>query len=517
MLFYAFFPLLLILASCQPDPTPKTPVETQTLRIAANEGPHSLDPRKGHTLADATVMNMLYEGLMRLTSEGIVPGMAESVSISDDKKTYTFHLREAKWLDGHPVTAQDFIYSWTSQLNPHFESTNAFFLYPIKNARAVKNGTCPAEHLSVKAADALTLVVELEEPTPYFLELTAFYPLFPVNSHNEEITNGPFSLVAYTPKHELTVTKNPHYWDSSSINLDHITIILVDEHTALNLFELGEIDWTGSPLSMIPSDTLAALAHSAHLQASPVAATHFLRFNIHKAPLDNAKLRQALSLAINRDQLIHTIIHGSQQPATSFIPSFPNWEAQHLFQDNDQQLARQLFQEALEESGFTIDSFPAMTLSFGYDQRNYTIAQAIQQQWYRVLGVWIDLTATEFKLFREKIESQDYFVAYGSWFADFCDPLNFLSVFENKDNTTNGTGWENTRYQELLRLSSRQEDPQVRKSMLNEAEQILIQDMPIAPLFFYHLNYLKSPNLKKVEISPTGIQIFRNGYFGSNP
>ncbi|MDP1834809.1 MAG: peptide ABC transporter substrate-binding protein [Chlamydiales bacterium] len=508
--------LLLLLTSCQPDATPKAP--TKTLRVGANDGPQSLDPRTGRALSDATILNMLYEGLMRLSPEGgIAPGMAETYEVSDDLRTYTFHLRDTQWSDGTPVTAADFIHSWASQLDPNFAAPNIFALYTIKNARAIKAGSLPPEQLGAKAIDSKTLVVELEEPTPYFLDLTAFYALFPTNQDNPQVTNGPFLLDHYTPNSELVANKSPSYWNASEVKIDSVIIAIVDEHTALNMFESGALDWTGSPLSTIPPDAFATLAKADNLQVAPAAATHWLRFNVQRAPFNNVKLRRALAMAINRDELIQNVIQGRQVAAMSIVPSSPRWESQELFQDNDLEASRKLFAEALQELDLTVDQLPTITIMYGYSERHHKLAQALQQQWHQALGIWIDLEAMESKLFYDKLKRQDYFIANGSWFADFDDPINFLSVFESKVNGTNNTGWESGEFRELLRLSSLQADPAQRQDLLRKAERILIEDMPVAPIFFYSLNYLKRPKLEGVSVSPTGIQLFRDGYFGTNP
>ncbi len=494
----------LLVCGCQKEV--KAP--QKSLRVAATSGPQSLDPRSARTLVDATVLNMLYEGLFCYTPSGaLVPGVATDVTISPDLTTYTFHLRNSHWSNGDPVVAQDFITCWKNQLQPGIPAPNAFLFYDIKNARAAKAGMAPISSIGIHAPDEQTLVVQLEQPTPYFLELTAFYAFFPVNPHAEEErlpANGPFHLIRYSPNSELITEKNPYYWDSSHVSLAGVNITIINEHTALSLFEMGELDWAGSPLSTIPNDAMQSFAQDKRLTTVPAAATHWLRFNIDHPSLNNVKLRKALTLALNRQELISHVIRGNQTPAMSVVPPSRQWKAHAFFNDGDIKMAKQLLAEALDE----MPHQPVLTLLFGPNERDRQLAQAIQQQWYTHLGIWVELQSVETKLLFEKLKAQDYHIANGSWFADFDDPLNFLSVFEAKDNGTNHTGWENIKYKDLLRLSSLEADPAQRQHLLHEAESLLIADMPVTPLFFYSLNYLQTSEAQAVGVTPLGIQIF---------
>ncbi len=505
----AFLMLFLGMVSCHKEKN------HHIVRVAANQSPQSLDPRSARSLTDATVLNMIYEGLMRQTaSGGLAPGVAETVEISPDRTTYTFHLRDSHWSNGDPVTAQDFIRSWLGQLKPGAPAPNAFVFDVIKDGRAAREGAVPIEQVGVSAPDAHTLVVQLEQPTPYFLDLTAFYAMFPIHDEADQeaasATNGPFRLVSFSPTNELVVERNPDYWAATAVKLEGVTLAFLDEETSLSLFNTDALDWIGSPLSTIPPDAFDALEATGQLQAFPTAATHFLRFQVTKAPLNHVKLRQALALAINRRELIDNVLHGSQQAAMSLVPSSSKWQTQRYFADHDTAKAKKLYSEALEE----LHQLPPMTLIYTPTPRNQQLVQALQQQWYQTLGLWVELQAMESKLFYDKLKSEDYQIANGSWFADFDDPINFLEVFEAKDNGTNNTGWENSRYRSLLEQSSLVASSTERLQLLQQAERILMTDMPIAPIFFYSLNYLKAPAVHDIVISPIGIQMFRDGYKG---
>ncbi len=490
--------LLICLFGCSKQDTSSSKV----LRVAADVAPSSLDPRSARILADATVLNMLYEGLMRVTPDGqVVPGIAESVSISEDRLTYTFHLRQALWSDGSPVTAQDFAASWLYQLSPAAPAPNANMLYVIKHAQNAKTGTQPLSSVGIEAKDASTLIVSLEQPTPYFLDLTAFYAYFPFK---ENAFNGPFTLKHYSPNSGLEASKNYLYWDADAIRLDGVNIILLDDSTALSLFEAKGLDWVGSPLSTLPAESLDSLPF---IQSSPAAATHLFRINVNNAPLDNPKLRRALALAINRRELVEHVIKGNQSPAMGIIPKGHRWPISAHFLDHDAIEAKKLFIEATTNS-----ALPTLTFMYKPNEREHKIAQVLQQQWHQNLGIWVELQAVETKLLLERLRSGNYSLANGSWFADFNDPINFLSVFESLDNGTNNTGWDSPTFKKLLADSATAFSEEKRRRLLIQAEELLMAEMPIVPIFYYNLNYVKAPNVHGVGITPLGIQVFRDGW-----
>lgn len=498
--------LTTIACSCNPHDAH----QPRSLRVATETHPESLDPREARSLAEATALNALYEGLMRFTPDGqLAAGVAQSVDVSEDRRTYTFHLRDALWSNGKPLTAHDFVQSWRSELNPSFPAPNAFMLFPIQFARAAKAGKVPVESIGVAARDDKTLEVTLEQPTPYFLQLTAFYALFPVYVSDTHVTNGPFRIQQDSPNEGLKLVKNDLYWNADSIHLDAITLTKLDGNTALGLVENGELDWTGSPLSTIPSEAYNTLEADHKLASVPAAATHWFRFNVEKPPLSHPKVRRALALAINRQELVENVIQGHQRPAMSIVPSYGADKAIDYFRDDDRATARRLLAEGLAE--LSLSQFPSVTLIYSNTDRHHKIAQAVQQQWKKTLGIDIAIQALESKLFYDKLKGQDYQIANGSWFADYDDPSNFLEVFASKSNGTNNTGWEHSQFQQLLQEGATQGDPKRRMAMLKEAEKILMAEMPVAPLFFYSLSYVKSPRVEGVGITPTGVQIFRDG------
>lgn len=515
--------LLTISSGCQKE-KPPTPI-SEAITISIETDPQTLDPRQARNLETATAIHMLYEGLTRLDQDGNPSfAIAESVSISPDQKTYSFAIRESGWSNGKKVKAQDFEKSWKSVLDPHFPAPNAYQLYVIKGAKAAKEGKIPLDEVGITAIDDETLVVELERPVPYFLHLTATYFYYPVSEEmrhkdlaaekiNAEnlVTNGPFKLQSWTRQNELVAETNQYYWYAPGIQLDKITFVVVDNPTALAMFDRQELDWTGSPLSTIPTDAILSLKSQNRLEIGPAAGVYLFRLNTEKAPFDQKKLRQALSLAINREDLVEYVLQGNQIPTQRLVPpSFMKGDAHQ--EKNQLAMAQKLFKEALNEKEIRKDQLSSITLCYANSERTHKIAQVVQQQWKENLGLEVQLQSCEKKVFFEHLKNHDYQIAIGNWFADFRDPISFLDVFKYKNNGTNNTQWENPRYIELLELSSVEANSTKRTALLKEAEDIIVDETPIIPLFFSSHNYLKHPGLKGVYFSELGYLDFKQAY-----
>lgn len=515
----------LILIGCQREPSVVNNGGENILRIAADDDPQTLDPRKVRDLASATYMHMLFEGLMQVDAEGtIIPGIAEAVDISNDQKTYTFHLRESVWSNGDPLTAQDFVDTWKGVLDPTFTAPNAYQLFVIKGAKAAKEGKGTLEDVAVTAPSPMTLVVELEHPVPYFLDLTAAHFYFPVHSSwrketgdhsaSKWVSNGPFVVESWKHHNELVATKNSNYWDGSSVRLDKIVSITIDSPTSLQLFETGKLDWAGSPLSEIPAEALATLKRQHQLKIAPAAGTHWLRVNTEKPPLNNLKMRKAFSYAIDRKALVDHVLQGNQAAAMGIVPPSLRLQNAPYFEDHDIPKAWYMFQEGLKELGMTKEDLPAITLCYGNSERNHKIAQTLQQQWNKAFGVEVHLQNCEGAVFYDKISHHDYQLATGSWFADFRDPSNFLEIFKSKGNSTNNTQWENERYAELLTLAAKEFYPEDRAKLLRNAERQLMEEMPVIPLFYSVFLYVKRPEVQGVYFSDLGYLDFRHAWIG---
>jgi oligopeptide transport system substrate-binding protein len=489
----------------------------QIVRISIAEDPQTLDPRKARNVPTVTILHMLYEGLMRPSGSGPLPGLAKEVKISNDLTKYTFRLRESYWSNGDPLTAEDFIRTWRKILDPSFPAPNAYQFYMIKGAKEAKLGQLPVEEISLTSPDPLTLVVQLEAPTPYFLDLLTTHFFYPYHSHSSDvntISNGPFRLEQWTHNNELILNKNPFFWDHGQVHLKGIEVLVLDDHTALTMYDRHELDWAGSPMGTLPQDAILPLKLQHRLHIRPAAGTHWFRFNTEKSPFSNLAMRKAFALALNRKDIVEHVTQGNQRPALSIVPPGLGLKDNAFIEDHAVTEAWKAYQEALEALKISKDEFPKITLCYANSERNHKIAQAVQQQWKKALDVDIELKNCESQVFNEQLQKHEYLIASGSWYADFKDPINFLEVFKYKDTPTNNTQWENKRYIELLNLSSKEADPEKRKALLLEAETILMHDMPVAPLFFGAFNYLKKESLLGTYFSELGFIDFTYAFFG---
>lgn len=522
---FCFLLLVILAVSCQSGSSSKT---KQQVRLNIQSEPQSLDPRKARDLSAVTMMHMLFEGLTRVGKDGTIePAMAESIEVSQDGLQYIFHLREAFWTNKEPVTSYDFAESWRKILDPAFPSDLAYQLYVIKGAKEAKKGELGIDQVGIQTPDPRTLVVELNQSTPYFLELLSFSAFFPIpqqtalqNPHWAEdqetyVSNGPFSLLKWKHADKIQVSRNPQYWDAQDVRLKRIDLLMLQPETELRMFSEGSIDWAGSPLSNLPVDAFKQLKQSRALKAQPFSGTYFLRVNtLDASPLSDPTFRRALALAIDRKKIAEHILQGGQLPAQALVPPAMGLTTNGYFTDANDEEAKSLLTNFLNKKGWTIDELPRISLLFSSDERNRLVAQAVQSQIESVLGIHIETEALERKMYFERMGKKQYQLAFCSWVADFNDPINFLEVFKYKDGSTNNTGWENPKYIERLNASAVCQDPQERKGILQEAEQLLMDQMPLIPIYHTTLNFLQKDDLKDVCLSPIGQIDFRWSYVG---
>jgi len=488
----------------------------QIVRVGMQGDPKTLDSRCARDLDSSGIIRMLFEGFMRVSIEGsIEPALLSRVEISEDQLEYVLHLKQTHWSNGDFVTAFDFVYAWKSILDPNFPTDIAQHLYPIKNARDAKIGSCSLDSVAIYAIDPFILRVELERPTPYFLELLAMTPFFPVPkdvvmkdsnwSNHEEIlvSNGPFCLEKRQFTDQISMKKNSRYWQQEKVHLDCIDLCVVSPDTGLRMFEEKKLDWMGSPLSLIPPDAIASLKKEDLLHVSPFCATGFCRINTAKMikekknPLSNIFLRRALSWALNRQAIVEHILQGGQATATRFVPVSMGLNKEGYFVDHDLDAAR-------KELSSSEEMKEPIVIHYCQNERNTLIAQALQRQWQDDLGIEVQIEAVESKLFFQKVARKEYQIAIGSWTADFNDPLNFLEVFKFQDNGMNNTGWESPEYIDLLDRSAVCTNGEERKEILRQAERILMDEMPIIPIYHFVLNYVQNEGLEGALVSSQG-------------
>jgi oligopeptide transport system substrate-binding protein len=491
-----------------PAPSPAH-TEPKVFRTNIASEPRTTDPGLASDNISGAIAQSTFDGLTR-NGEDDKPheAVAEKIDVSEDGLTYTFHLRDSKWSNGDPVTAHDFEFAWKRALDPKTASEYAYQLYYIKNGEAYNSGKAKAEDVGVKALDDKTLEVKLENPTPFFLELTSFYTYMPVNKKVVEanpnwameasthVGNGPFKMQSWEHKSKIVLVKNENYWDKDSVKIDKIEINMIeDENTALSMFENGELDWVGAPFTSLPTDSIPALKEAGKLNTKAVATVYWYKFNTERAPFNNAKIRKAFAYAIDRKAIVENILQAGQIPATSTLPPSMAVNPNGYFKDHDVETAKKLLAEGMKELGIT--KLPPVTISFNTSEGHKKIAEAIQDQWKQALGAEVKLENQEFKVYQETLNTGKYQVGRMGWVADFNDPVNILEVFRDKDGGNNDTRWENATYKKLLLQSAKERDPEKRKQLFAEAEAILMDEMPVIPIYFYTNSWLQGDNVAK--------------------
>ncbi|UYZ13286.1 peptide ABC transporter substrate-binding protein [Brevibacillus sp. WF146] len=503
-------------ASGAAQPTAEAKKSGKVLRVNLGYEIPTADPSLSEDPVSAAIVRATFDGLTRTGPDGKPqPSIAEKIDVSADLLTYTFHLRDAKWSNGDPVTAHDFEYAWKRALDPKTGANYAYQLYYLKNGKKANRGEAKLDEVGVKALDAKTLQVTLEQPTPFFLELTSFPTYYPVNKKVAEanpkwaneagthVGNGPFKLAAWEHKQKLTLVKNDKYWDKDAVKLDRIEGTMVeDENTELAMFDNGELDWAGQPLGQLPPDALPYLKEEGLLQTQPIAGVYYYKFNTEQPPFTNAKIRKAFAYALNRKALSDEGVIGTHLPALGFVPPTMTVSSHPYFKDNDAETAKKLLAEGMKELG--ISKLPPITLSYNTSEAHKKIAEAIQKQWRQTLGAEVKLENKEWKVFLEDLHNGSYQIARYGWLGDFNDPINYLELFMEKDGGNNDTHWENAEYRKLLTQSATQTDPEKRRELLVQAEAILMDEMPVLPIYYYTQSYVKRDHVQGVLIDGLG-------------
>ena len=505
-----FFCLALLASSCA-----KKEENAKDIHLYLQAEPFSLDPRIGGDRRSQFVLRTLFEGLTRIGKDGKPkPALAQSFTLSKDKKVYTFHLRPSLWSNGLPVTAHDFAWAWKSAIDPAFPTPFCYIYFVLKNAKKAHLGECSIDEVGVRAIDDATLEVTLEHPTPYFLELTAA-PLFsPVCASAAQtpgwagtespvfVSNGPFLLKKHALKSETILEKNPSYWDKEHVPAQRICLsIIEDPHTAFTLFEKGDIDWYGDPCGIIPLDIIQSLGD--RLIKQNAGGLYWLVACTEKPYLSSAKVRRAIATALNRRELVD-FINGGEEPAGSILPSFLTMLEKPAFKDFDPQEAKKLFEEGCAEEGLTPLTFPTITLTHWGEPTTKAISEIVQQQLQTVLGIKVDLLAMDWGTYMKKVPAGEIDLAMAPWMTWVKDPMFNLEYLKFKKNGINGTCWQNAEYIAELNAADSCTSLSERRTHMANAEQIAMSELPLIPLYYLTYKYVKKPSIHGAVISPVG-------------
>ena len=490
------------------------PAIAQSVYVRGNTAdPETLDQHKTSTTYEANVLRDLYEGLVVYDAKAeVVPGVAESWEVSDDGLTYTFTLREdAKWSNGDPVTAEDFVYSFQRIMTPETGAKYANILYPIKGAEAVNKGEAEPVEMGVKAIDERTLEITLENPTPFFLELLTHQTGLPVHrpsveEHGDDfvrpenmVTNGAYTLAENTPNAQIVVKKSDTFHDAENVAIDEVRFLPTEDRSAaLRRFQAGEILSNND----VPQEQVAFMRENLEGQyrVSPYLGTYYYSIKADKPPFDDVRVRQALNMAIDREFLAEEIVPDFL-PATSFVPegisNYGSGEAPKFdFLEMDILDREDKAKALLEEAGFGPDNPLTVEISYNTSENHKNVATAIADMW-KPLGVEVTLsntdTATHYAGLRD---GADYDVARAGWIGDYNDPQNFLFLYESDNLGFNYSRYNNPEYDALLDEAAAETDLEARAEILKKAERMLLDEVGVIPLLYYTSQVLVSPKLK---------------------
>ncbi|WP_420963552.1 peptide ABC transporter substrate-binding protein [Brucella sp. IR073] len=492
-----------------------SPALAEAVLHRGNAGePQTLD--QAHTSIDVEsfILNDLYEGLVVYDAGGkVVPGVAESWTVSDDGTVYTFKLRpNAKWSDGSPVTAEDFVFSLRRIEDPKTASGYANILYPIKNAQKVNKGEMPADQLGVKALDDRTLEITLEQPTPFFLELLTHETALPVNKASVEknganfvkpgvmVSNGAFKLAAHVPNDSITVVKNPEYWDAADVKLDKVIFYPIDDQAAsVRRFEAKEMDIAYN----FSADQIERLrkAYGDGVHVSPSLSTYYYTFDTRQEPFNDVRVRRALSMAVDRDFLAKEIYSGSQLPSYSMVPpgmASYGEPSKADFADKPQLDREDEAIKLMKEAGYGEGGKPLnIEIRYNTNPNHERVATAVADMWKNTFGAKVTLNNLDISSHYAYLqEGGKYNVARAGWVADYADAENFLALSTSDNKTFNYSKYSNPDYDALMKKSFEERDPAARSKILHEAEALLMKDQPIAPLMTQADLWLVSSRVK---------------------
>ena len=478
--------------------------------------PGTLDPAKARGTHESWPLQHLFAGLTRVNKDGKVENvLADKIEVSEDGKVYKVTLKDGlKWSDGNPVTAEDFEFSWKRVLDPKLESQYAYQLYYLAGAEDYNKGKGKAEDVGVKALDPKTLQVTLKQPTAYFDSLMAFYTYYPVSKKVVEanpdwakdpktfVSNGPFVLKEWTHNAKIVMDKNPNYFEADKVKIDGIDLdIIEDQSTVYQKYVAGEYNMVVE----LPTEVTAKLRaeNNPELVIGPNVALYYYNLNPAIKPLNNVKVRKALSLALDRKVITDQITQGGQLPATAIVPPGLLDDTGKEFSDANKDLiktdveeAKKLLTEGLAEEKMT----PAdvkLTILYNTSENHKKIAEAIQQMWNKELGINTTLENVEFKVKIDRENAHQFEISRSGWVGDYLDPMTFVDLWITGA-SNNYVNYSNPEYDKLVKEAQTSTDKKLRMDNMKKAEKMILEDMAIIPIYFYTHPYAVKPNVKGI-------------------
>ena len=510
------------------------------LTIQLGPDVESIDPALNSTVDGANYILYAFENLLKIDKEGkVVPGLAEKYEISDDQLTWTFHLRDGlKWSDGSDFTAEDFVYSWQRMVDPNVAAPYAQTVLGMVEGYDEAIGKPDAEgnttidpdptKLKVEAPDDKTLIVHMAKPTPYFDKLAAFVSLSPVKKDVVEanpdgwsidpktyISTGPFKLTEWKPGSYLMFEKNENYWDADSVKLDGIKCLLMeDQNAAFSAYESGD----ALMIKSIPTQEITTLKERADYHLDPNLGTYYLDLNNTLDEFKDSRVREALSLALDRKYISEVITAGTYTPATGFVSEgVTDWDGSD-WKDNitdtsvyinvddyagNLAKAKELLKEAGYENGVGLPEMVYSTNDASYHKK---IAEYLQQAWGE-LGLKVQVNIVEWKSFTPQRRSGNYQIARDGWVMDYNDPSNILELALT-GNGNNNAKYSNPEFDALMEKAATEKDPQTRFGYFHQAEDLMMKDTAMVPLLYYNDFYLQSDKITGSWHSPDGFWHF---------
>ena len=489
-----------------------TGATAQTYMRGNDANPETLDQHKTSTVAEANILRDLYEGLVVYDRNAeVIPGVAESWEISEDGTTYTFTLREtARWSNGDPVTAEDFVYSFRRIMTPETGAKYANILYPIANAEAINKGEMAPEEMGVRAIDENTLEITLAQPTPYFLELLTHQTGLPVHPASVEehgsdfvrpgnmVSNGAFTLEENILNDRIVLAKNENFHDAANVALAQVNYLpFEDRATCVRAWEAGEVH----SCSDLPAEDIERLQaeHGEAVRVAPYLGTDYYALNHDHEVLGDPRVRQALSMVIDREFLASEIFQGTMVPAESFVPpgignyggspDVDYFDASMLDRE-DQAIA------LMEEAGYGPDNPVTLELAYNTSENHKNAATAIADMW-SILGVNLEYNVRDASAHYSHLRDKgDFDVARAGWIGDYSDPQNFLFMVESDNDGFNYANYDNAEYDALMDEAAATADLEARAEILQRAEAMFMEDLPFIPLLYYSSRSLVSSDLQ---------------------